>query len=315
MRAFIHHDGALGDVLLSLPAIRAVAAQATVHFAGRQDVATLLREAGIAAEISSSGSGRYTAWYGGAVDGPGREFLNRFDRAFLFTVDVRSAFAAAVRAVLPGTAVIATVPPATAAVHAAQYRLDQLQGFVPPGSGPLLPLPGILPELASGMLRRAGYDGLRPLIALHPGSGGKEKNWALDRYRELAGALRGRLHAFLVFLSGPAEDDAVREGLGGWAGGGMDAVHYDNAELITVAAVLRIADLYIGNDSGVSHLAGAVGCSTIALFGPTDPDLWRPQGDRVHVLRSPRLEDLPVERVLDLARMRLAPPAASAGNG
>jgi heptosyltransferase-3 len=54
-----------------------------------------------------------------------------------------------------------------------------------------------------------------------------------------------------------------------------------------LGAVLARAGLYVGNDSGVSHLAGAYGAPTIALFGPTDPALWSPVGPRVSVLRSP----------------------------
>jgi ADP-heptose:LPS heptosyltransferase len=55
-------------------------------------------------------------------------------------------------------------------------------------------------------------------------------------------------------------------------------------DLTAVLQVLTWADGYVGNDSGISHLAGALGRTTLAIFGPTDPDRYRPLGPRVHVL-------------------------------
>ena len=54
-----------------------------------------------------------------------------------------------------------------------------------------------------------------------------------------------------------------------------------NLSLNELAAVLRKCDLYVGNDSGVTHLAAAVGIPVVALFGPTDPRVWGPRGDKV----------------------------------
>lgn len=56
--------------------------------------------------------------------------------------------------------------------------------------------------------------------------------------------------------------------------------------LVELARSLAGARLYIGNDSGVSHLAAAVGCPTVVLFGPTDPRVWAPRGGHVTVVRG-----------------------------
>jgi heptosyltransferase-3 len=71
--------------------------------------------------------------------------------------------------------------------------------------------------------------------------------------------------------------------------------------LTEVAALLARCDLYVGNDSGPSHLAALTGAPTLALFGPTDPRRWRPLGPRVTVLRRQPLEQLPVAEVLEAA--------------
>jgi ADP-heptose:LPS heptosyltransferase len=64
-------------------------------------------------------------------------------------------------------------------------------------------------------------------------------------------------------------------------------VHASDLSLAQVAALLRCAALYLGNDSGISHLAGAVGTRGVVLFGPTDPRMWAPRGGRLRVLHAP----------------------------
>ncbi len=82
----------------------------------------------------------------------------------------------------------------------------------------------------------------------------------------------------------------------------------------TLGAALSRAGLFLGNDSGASHLAAASGAPTLALFGPTDPALWAPVGPSVATLRAPRgvLADLTVDEV---ERAALGLRATSAASG
>jgi hypothetical protein len=118
----------------------------------------------------------------------------------------------------------------------------------------------------------------RNTIAIHPFSGGKTKNWPLDRYRELATQLPYEIE----WLAGPEEDLP-------------EAHRFEN--LLDLAQFLAGARLYIGNDSGITHLAAAIGVRTIAIFGPTSPKLWAPRGPNVYVLRGRPLESLSVQTV------------------
>jgi len=93
----------------------------------------------------------------------------------------------------------------------------------------------------------------RETIVIHPFSGGARKNWPLDSYRDLAGR-----------LPLPVE----------WAQDRFES-------LLDLAEWIAGARLYIGNDSGITHLAAAVGVPTLALFGPTDPRVWAPRGATV----------------------------------
>lgn len=117
----------------------------------------------------------------------------------------------------------------------------------------------------------------RTRVIVHPFSGGATKNWPLAHYRRLARELNAE-----------------------WAVDADGRARFDN--LYELAAWLASATVYIGNDSGVTHLASAVGTPVVALFGPTDPAIWRPRGERVRVIRRMPMEDIPVDEVLDAAR-------------
>jgi hypothetical protein len=112
-------------------------------------------------------------------------------------------------------------------------------------------------------------------LALHAGSGSPRKNW--EGMAEAAEAWRRRGRQVLAII-GPAE--AGRPPLP------CDATLVEQP-LSRVAAALRLAHRYAGNDSGISHLAGCVGVPGIVFFGPTDPATWRPQGSTLEVLHAP----------------------------
>ena len=70
------------------------------------------------------------------------------------------------------------------------------------------------------------------------------------------------------------------------------------ADLYELACWLATARIYIGNDSGITHLAAAVGTPVVALFGPTDPRIWAPRGPHVRVIAKPALADIMVDEVV-----------------
>jgi ADP-heptose:LPS heptosyltransferase len=160
-------------------------------------------------------------------------------------------------------------------------------------------------EASAALLARlpAGF------LALHPGSGSRRKRWPCDSFERLAEALSPGQPWLLV--EGPADAEAVAPlrrdpravVASGWAPRPL-------------GALLARAGAFVGNDSGVSHLAAAFGAPTLALFGPTDPRVWAPVGPRVAVVqsRTPRMEDLSIAEVLAGAK-RLAAAATSRAPG
>jgi ADP-heptose:LPS heptosyltransferase len=115
-------------------------------------------------------------------------------------------------------------------------------------------------------------------VAIHPFSGSARKNWPLARFREVA----ERLAQPVRWTAGPEE---ALEG----------AERFD--DLYELACWLAGARLYIGNDSGITHLAAAAGALVVAIFGATDPAVWAPRGERVTVLDA-----IGVNEVVDAAR-------------
>jgi ADP-heptose:LPS heptosyltransferase len=126
--------------------------------------------------------------------------------------------------------------------------------------------------------RRAerSVDGTR--IIVHPGSGSVRKRWPLDRFLELAEVIERR-GLRPQFVCGPAESDLDAE-----ISNRNRQVHRFS-ELTDLVAWLKTAGGYIGNDSGISHLAAFLGLPSVVIFGPADPKRWKPPGPRVQIVR------------------------------
>jgi heptosyltransferase-3 len=121
----------------------------------------------------------------------------------------------------------------------------------------------------------------KPFIAVHPFSGSTHKNWPLGKFREL----EQRLPLPVRYCKSPEQTLAG------------DAVQY--ASLYDLAAWIRGASLYIGNDSGITHLAAACGVPTVVLFGHySSSAIWSPRGPHVRVVKANSITDLEVDAVL-----------------
>jgi len=153
--------------------------------------------------------------------------------------------------------------------HATEFYLDQVRSIVDCPSD-------AVPRIACPAVHRAG-------AIIHPFSGSRKKCWPLERFHELARRLSARMP--VSWCAGP-EDDlpcAVRI-----------------ADLYELACWLASARVYIGNDSGPTHLAAAVGTPVVALFGPSGRTLWAPRGPQVAVAAAASLDAIGVEQVENL---------------
>jgi ADP-heptose:LPS heptosyltransferase len=248
LRRLIIRPGAIGDCILSLPAIECLRADYTEVWAASRNV-PLVRGFDAVRSIASTGldlAGLPEREPPAALI----ERLRGFDSIVSWYGTNRADFRAAV-AGLPFTFFDA-LPPEGARVHATDFFLAQARAVSPRECEAV---PRIACPRADG-----GF------AVIHPFSGSPSKNWPLENYRRLA-ALLGPCR----WCAGPEEplDEAVR---------------FD--DLYELACWLATARVYIGNDSGITHLAAAVGTPVLALYGPaSDPAVWAPRGPHVRVAR------------------------------
>jgi heptosyltransferase III len=147
----------------------------------------------------------------------------------------------------------------------------------------------MLSDLEAASRAISGLAEPKKFIAIFPGSGSPTKNWPIEKFSALANRLNEKTQA--VFILGPAEN-----ALDGLLRASRHSI-IKNQPLGAVAAIARMAAAFVGNDSGVSHLAAATGTPGIVLFGPTDPVRWCPLG-RVTVLHRQRIDSIEVADVL-----------------
>ena len=285
-RILIWHQGALGDLLLAGPALAALSR----HYAGARITALGHPERwGLLAlslpldEVWDSGEARWVHLFSdGDLPLPLRERLARFQLALIFGPHPQATLHDRLR--LAGIPVVHWLPsfPETDAEAVATLQARHLAGlglhYVP---GPFKLEIGPEPEAELPELPGPG-----PWMAVAPGSGSLRKNWPLAHYYEISRALGWKYGLRVVWLAGPAER-AMLPYLGPLAEA-QGHLLLTNRPLARVARVLSRCRLYIGNDSGLTHLAAAVaGPEILALFGPTDPRVWAPLGPRVRTLRAP----------------------------
>jgi heptosyltransferase III len=125
----------------------------------------------------------------------------------------------------------------------------------------------------------------KPVVVFHPGSGSEKKNWPLENWIDIGNHLldSNDLRGSLVVVSGEADQDRVRPLRAIWKN---ESVRFaSNFPLPGLAALFQDA-IFLGHDSGISHLAAAAGANCILLFGPTNPDVWVPMNENVQVIRG-----------------------------
>lgn len=129
-------------------------------------------------------------------------------------------------------------------------------------------------------------------LVLGPGASSLYKTWPAERFGEAATRLTGPdgvLAGARVIVTGGPMDQAAARTIADHVG--VDrTVDLTGADLMATADAMHGADLFMGNDSGMTHLSAAAGAPTLALFGPTDDSLYRPWGDRARIVSAPREE-------------------------
>jgi ADP-heptose:LPS heptosyltransferase len=262
MRRLLIRPGAIGDFLVSLPALEFLKTGYTEIWCAGQNV-PLAQFCDRARSISSTALDRVGILPADDVI----EQFRQFDEIHSWYGAQRPDFREAVAA-LPFFFYEALPPPR--GPHATEFYCGQVGA------------PVTLPKLRV----RAPVTAVREnFCVIHPFASNPAKRWPLTCFRELAAHLDN-----VSWCAGPEEslDGAVRI-----------------SGLFELAKWLASARVFLGNDSGITHLAAAVETPVVAIFGPTDPAVWAPRGPHVRVLRGQPIDSISTQTVLEAARSLL----------
>lgn len=181
----------------------------------------------------------------------------------------------------------------------------------PPPHEMIWQCPTAMLDEASAAISKLGIDSASPFIAAHIGAGGANKCWPVERFEQWA-AKSAAGGEPVIFLLGPAEVERLGETRIAKLQSRWPAMV--DPPLPVLAGTLSLASAFVGNDSGPSHLAGALGTPTLALFGPTEASHFAPWGPSVYVISAASMEHIPVQDVLSATRtMRESPPRKRSG--
>ena len=300
MNALIIRSGALGDTLMLLPALAHLAGKASITLVGRLPGIDFLRS--FVDHCMNFESGGWHTLFRDSPESGYEPPVSGMDMVVAFSAESGPVLQENLQRFFPASTVRVSppFPPQSSEVHVALYLARCLQEAGLPLDPPAVlasaqKSPLLVPEIMRGQKR---------CIVLHPGSGSPLKNYSPDFWSELLKALKQAVHPNhdkLSLLLGPAEEDnrPFYERLGEKAA----AEVLCSPEREALLSLLGKASLYIGLDSGVSHLAAMCGTPSLVLFKYTPvsqwlPSQWLPIGPRVRVLTGDKGDRSLVEHTL-----------------
>jgi heptosyltransferase-2 len=310
MNILVIRGGALGDFIVTLPTLRLLRERwpdAHIELLGHPHLSEIALKRYYLNGIRSVNHGPLSAFFTprAVLDPEWMDYIGDFDLVLSYFYDPDEFFLTNLKRCNPVE--ILTHPPRVpekfdqpAARHFARMVEPLGLSLANDVASELFPLP----EDADAA--RAFLAGLPPktrLVAIHPGSGSETKNWPVESWAELGRKLvKASPDIALLLIEGEADAEQARFLIEAWKD--LPHVRARWLPLPILAALLREAVLFLGHDSGITHLAAASrrDLPIIALFGPTDPVVWAPPRKSVQTLRGdPTLKNVSVEDVYQAA--------------
>jgi len=277
-RTCVLFPGTLGDFICFLPALRRLAGSSAVDVLARSEFAAIAPP-GVSVHSLERPEVRQLFIEDGAAYQGVSQFFSAYTAIYSWFGSQQAVFVDQLQIAAQGRAQIFPFRPDKFTIHQADYYLSCLNRKVPKGAQPLVELSADALLWCDNFYPRTGIDS-EPFLIMASGSGARAKNWPEAHYLQVAHWWREQFGGKVVVVVGPVE--AERRGFEHLSAHCHVASGLDLAQL---AALLARCDVYVGNDSGVSHLAAAVGARTVVIFGPSDERQWTPLGPRVSILR------------------------------
>lgn len=293
-RILVIRGGAIGDFLLTLPALHLVRdhlPDCHLEILGYKQIVALAENRFYANGSRSIEYGPMAGFFGrnSPLDEELTGYFQSFDQIISYLYDPDELFAnnlarIGIKDFLRGPGKILDAGHATAQLAA---PLQELAMFLDEPSLKFYPSGADL-HLADKAL---AIFGSRRLMAVHPGSGGSHKVWPVDCWVSLiTQILNSDSDLRMIICGGEADTEVLHSLRSRLAGDGIFSerlLFAEHLDLPVLGAILKRAGVFIGHDSGISHLAAAAGCKCLLLFGPTDPAIWAPPNPGVQILCAP----------------------------
>ncbi len=313
-RILVIRGGAIGDFILTLPAIAALRRQfpaAHLEVLGYPHIVRLALAGGLVNHVQSIEAGALAGFFarGGQLAQELADYFSEFDVIVSYLYDPDGIFQTNVGRCTHAQFIAGPHrPDEKAKLHATKVYLKPLErlaifdadhvprlkiGGEPAGSGSTGgPALSHAAAEENGDRREVG-----PTLALHPGSGSERKNWPEANWAALLEHVVNGTRWPLLLIGGEAEGQRLQR-----LAATLPPTRARVAQSLPLAELARrLASCagFIGHDSGISHLAAAVGLPGLILWGDTAEEIWRPPSEKVLVLRHPAgLVRLPVAEVL-----------------
>jgi len=286
-RILVIRGGAIGDFILTLPALKALRdahPHAHIEILGYKNIAVLAENRFYAQAVRSIEYGPLASFFAKNSELPAElaNYFASFDLIISYLYDPDGIFEMNLRRcgvenLIHGPAKVDNHEPA-----ARQFArpLEELGAFVSDFAAKAYPSVEDR-HVARKFLRSCA----RPIVALHPGSGSERKNWPLQNWIDIRNDLLASetFRGSIVVVSGEADENQITRLESIWANRRVRFAK--SLPLPHLAAVLE-QTIFVGHDSGISHLAAAAGADCILLFGPTDPAVWAPKNENVQVIHA-----------------------------
>jgi len=300
-RILVLRGGAVGDFILTLPALQALRKRwpsAYIEIIGYPHIACLAQRSGLIDGITSLDKAWIARFFsiGPSISGEQAEYVESFDLILSYLYDpdetiLRNLSAAGARQVIYGDPIVKNT-------HAVEHLMKPLETLAIYPEEPECPNLELWDSCLENGRRHTEKYGSR-VLAMHPGSGSLSKNWPIGRFVRLAEQLSSQSSVTSLFIIGEA-DSEISGTLDDW---NSRVPVLSQCSLLELAEVLSACKGYVGNDSGVTHLAASLGIPVVALYGPTDPGIWGPRGPNVRIIRAANvttenLAAIPVEKAL-----------------
>jgi heptosyltransferase-3 len=275
----IVHQGALGDVVLTFPAIIGLRKKfSRIDVLCQSQLGKLAQKVGLVEKWFPLEAAYFATLFSDQIEGNIKDFICSYTTILIFSFS--SDLKKSISQITDSQCFqIPPRPPAQDKIHVAEFLFKNLIDCelleAADSNNKIFTLQG-KQNYRTGRLIDTSK------ILIHPGSGSKRKRWPLAQFLKLADVLKKR-GLQPQFICGPAEPDLTDKLQN------HNRQVYNLSELTELVELLQSAGGYIGNDSGVSHLAAFLGLPTTVIFGPADPARWKPLGPNVQIVR-PGLE-------------------------